>query len=178
MSRSRSIPRPKTLFLNAIIYSKNMAKHEKKFYPKFRGISQFGALKLDHDSEFKRYLRTLDGKRVEVVVKQETKDRSRQEEKFYHGVVVRMVAEAMQIQDQEAHLFLKDLFLKIEEKSPAGFRYERVLSTVELTDQSYREYWENCIKWAALPTLPEGLSVSSGLELSVPYPNEIDYSNW
>ena len=86
-----------------------------------------------------------------------------------------MVAEAMDIADQEAHELLKKLFLTIEETSPHGFRYTRILSTTELSDKAYRDYWEKCVRWAAQPTLEDGLSVNSGLELSIPMPNEVDY---
>ena len=103
----------------------------------------------------------------------------KQEEKFYHAVVVSMVSDAMGITRDNAHNFLKGLFLKIEERSKAGkYRYERILSTTELSDKAYREYWEKCIMWAAQPTGPDGLNQESGLDLYIPYPNEVDYKNW
>ena len=162
-----------------------MALKEKKIYPKFTGTAKGGRLFFDNESQFSKYLLVLDSKPLEIIVKPKHKDRSRQEEKFYHAVVVRMVAEAMGTEDQEAHDFLRGLFLTEEEsrqiETPKGhktIRYERILSTTELSDKAYREYWGKCVSWAALPTKPEGLGIDSGLELYIPMPNEVDFSNW
>lgn len=162
-----------------------MALHERKIYPKFKGTVQDGRLIFEDTRSFQNYIASLEGKVVNIIVKVWHKDRSRQEEKFYHAVVARMVAEEMGIDDQEAHNLLKSLFLAEEEskqiETPTGpklYRYKRILSTTELTDKAYREYWEKCIRWAALPTKPEGLSQDSGLELYIPLPNEVDYSDY
>lgn len=169
-----------------------MALKERKIYPKWKAIARGGRLYFENDSKFSEHLIPYEGKELEVVVKQPTKDRSRQEEKFYHAVVVRSVAMAMDAPDQEAHEFLKRLLLTVEESReveerydlkgnivPAHtVRYKRVMSTTELTDKAYREYWENCIRWAAQPTMPTGLNQSSGLGIYIPYPNEVDYENW
>jgi len=90
-----------------------------------------------------------------------------------------MIAEAMEITHDEAHNFLRSMFLKVEERSGDGkYRYERIMSTTELNDKAYREYWQKCVRWAALPTDPNGLGPDSGLELYIPEPNEIDYESW
>lgn len=151
---------------------------EKKIYPKFRAVASGGKLYLDEESQFSQYLLTLGNKPLSVVVKPATKERSRQEEKYYHAVVVRMVAEAMDLQDQEAHEFLKSLFLRTEEQTKSGLRYERIKSTTELNDLDYRVYWQKCVYWASLPTNPSGLSVGSGLELYIPEPNAVDYESY
>ena len=151
---------------------------EKKFYPVFKAKAVGARLYFEDAEKLRDYLFTLADKRLDVVIKKEVKHRSRQEEKYYHGVVVAMVAEAMGIDNQMAHEFLKSLFLRVEEKTAGGFRMERILSTVELSDASYREYWTKCQRWASLPTLPEGLGADSGLELYIPAPNEIDYENY
>lgn len=153
-----------------------MSLKERKFYPKFTGKVERGKLYFQNREMFDRYLIPLEGKDIEIIVKPKSKHRSRQEEKFYHAVVVRMVADAMELMDEEAHQFLKSLFLRQEECSVTGFRYERILSTTELEAKAYREYWEQCIRWAALPTDDEGLSQTSGLGLYIPYPNEVDYT--
>ena len=152
-----------------------MSLKEHKIYPKWKIKIIDGKVVFQNRESFDKHLIPYEGKDMELIVKHVVKDRSRQEEKFYHAVVVRMVAEAMDIADQEAHEFLKKLFLTVEEMSPTGFRYTRVMSTTELSDKAYREYWEKCIKWAALPPAEDGLSVESGIELYIPYPNEVDY---
>jgi len=156
-----------------------MALKERKIYPKWKAIARGGRLYFDREGDFSSHLIPLDGKTLQVIVKPYSKSRSRQEEKFYHAVVVRMVAEAMSITDQEAHEFMKSLFLATEERVASGkFRYTRILSTTELNDKAYRDYWDKCIRWAALPTNASGLDQSSGLALYVPYPNEVDYKDY
>jgi len=156
-----------------------MALKERKIYPKWNATAYGGRLLIEDEGKFADHLVPLDGKELHVIVKLRSKSRSRQEEKFYHAVVVRLVAEAMSTTDQEAHELMRSLMLKQEERSADGkFRYDRILSTTELNDRAYREYWEACIRWAALPTNPSGLSQDSGLELFIPMPGEVEIENW
>ena len=147
---------------------------ENRIYPKWHVSIIDGKVVFKDRENFDRHLIPYEGKAMHLIVKDVHKERSRQEEKYYHAVVVRMVAGAMDIPDQEAHALLKGLFLRVEEKGKYG-RYERTMSTTELSDRAYREYWEKCVKWAALPTEPEGLGPSSGLSLYIPAPNEVSY---
>ena len=152
---------------------------ERKFYPIFKATATGGRLYFENDGDLAKYLlQFIPGKTLDITIKPEMAHRSRQEEKFYHAVVVRLIAEAMSIGDQEAHEFLKGLFLKTEERTPGGHRFERVLSTTELTDTAYREYWQKCQRWAGLATNPAGLSEDSGLELFIPDPNSVDYESY
>lgn len=151
---------------------------EKKFYPKWNVVVKKGKIVFEDREGFDVHLIPLEGKEMHIILKDRTTDRSRQEEKYYHAVVVRMIAEEMCVTEQETHEFLKKMFLTVEEKSNNGYRYERVQSTTELTDKSYREYWKKCQRWAALPTGDEGLGPDSGLNLYIPDPNEVDYSTF
>lgn len=151
---------------------------EKKIYPKFKAVAKGGRLYLEDEAQFSEYLVMLEGKNLHVIAKPATKDRSRQEEKYYHAVVVNLIAQAMDIMPQEAHDFLKRMFLLTEERTTSGIRYERVQSTTELSDTAYREYWTKCVNWAALPTSGSGLGHDSGLNLYIPMPNEVDYSSY
>lgn len=151
---------------------------EARFWPQWPvKISDDGMFIFSNPDQWEKFKIPYYGKEMTLVLKARTKDRSRQEEKFYYGVVVRMVAEEMDIGRQEAHQWLAKLFLTVEEVTRTGLRYKRVLSTTELGDKAYREYWERCIKWAALPTSDEGLGESSGLGLYIPMPNEVDYTD-
>lgn len=152
-----------------------MSLKEKKIYPAWDVTITGGKVVFDDREGFDRYLIAFEGKKKKLIIKDVSKDRSRQEEKFYHAVVVRYVAEAMDISDQEAHEFLKKMFLSIEERSPAGFRYMRVMSTTELSDKAYSDYWKRIQRWAVLPTLDDGLGPESGLGLYIPDPNEVEY---
>lgn len=139
-----------------------------------------GEVILKDQEAFDKHLVPFEGKEnLQLVLKRKVKARSRREEKFYHAVPVKMVAEAMDITREEAHEFLKHLLLRTEERilreDGTALRYERTMSTTELGDKAYREYWEDVIRWASLPTDYDGLSRTSGLSLYIPMPNEVDW---
>jgi hypothetical protein len=156
-----------------------MALKEKEFYVKHHiEIDENGVIRFEDKEKWEQNKANFAGKKADLILKKQIKDRSRQEEKYFHGVVCKMVAEEMGIAPQEAKEFLKELFLKEELTSPEGFRYERTMSTTELSDDRYRKFvFEECVRWAALPTGDDGLDVSSGLNIYIPEPNEIDYEN-
>lgn len=115
-----------------------------------------------------------------IIVKPYRKSRSRQEEKYYHAVTKMMVAEAMSIAPDEAHEFLCNLLLRVEESAEVNgktIRFHRVRSTTELDDKQYREFWVSANQWASLPTLEEGLTLNSGLGIYIPDPNEADWED-
>lgn len=136
---------------------------------------------LDREA-FDRHLVPLIGmENMELIVQRASKARSRQEEKYYRGVVCQLVAETLSITRQEAHALLMGMFNTITERKtlPDGrvLRYSRVLSSTELDDKQFDEYiFQKVIPWAALPTQDEGLGPESGLDLYIPLPNEVDYS--
>lgn len=129
---------------------------------------------------FESSLLPFEGKEnLQLVLKRKIKSRSRQEEKYYHAVVVRMIAAEMELPDQEVHELLKRMFLRTEERHELEdgrvIRYERTMSTTELGDKAYREYWQQVQRWASLPTKDDGLGPDSGLGLYIPDPNEADW---
>ena len=133
----------------------------------------------DEDS-FNKHLIPLEGRdNLQLTIKRKIKGRSRQEEKYYYAVPVKFVAEAMDITREEAHEFLKNLLLREETSIMLGdgtfVRYERTMSTTELSDVRYREYWKDVIQWAALPTEDDGLHRTSGLGIYIPDPNEVEW---
>ena len=155
-----------------------MALKEKKIYPKWLVTIKNNKVVFQDRETFDRHLIPMEGKQKHLIIKDIVKERSRQEEKYYRAVVVTMVAEAMDIPAHEAHELLKKMFLSVEEKSSAGYRYTRIQSTTELSDKAYRAYWGECIKWASLPTLEDGIGPDSGLEMYIPLPNETDWENY
>ncbi len=156
--------------------------NETRIYPKWKiQVNTKGIVFQDEDG-FNEHLIPLmsDEKWYELTIKPVSKTRSRQEEKYYHAVVCRLVGQAMSITAQEAHQFMARLFLTIVERKTLAdgrvVRYERVRSTTELDDKQFDEYiFTRCVPWASLPTLETGLAVDSGLELFIPLPNEVEY---
>lgn len=153
-----------------------------RIYPKWKIqiLPMKGVVFQDEDG-FNGHLIPLESeeKFYELVIKPVTKSRSRQEEKYYHAVVCKMIAEAMSSTVQEAHEFLTKLFLTIVERKVINgkvIRIQRTRSTTELDDKQYDEYiFKDVVPWAALPTLEDGLNINSGLELFIPLPNEVEY---
>lgn len=155
----------------------------KHIYPTFKSrVSEDGKVLIEDRERFDKHARNYAGnENMAIILKPYRKPRSRQEEKYYHAVPKVMVAEAMDIEPEEAHEFLCKLFLTVEEKAVVNgkeVRYTRTKSTTELDDKQYREFWQRVIKWASLPTQDYGLDVNSGLELYIPEPNEADYEDY
>jgi hypothetical protein len=155
-----------------------MTLKEKDVWPIWEVEVHNGEVLPVRKDDWRDFLSRFDGKEMALILKRRVKSRSRQEEKYYRAVVLKYISEAMCIAPDEAHEFLKELFLTVEEVSPAGYRYTRALSTTELAHDKYDEFiFQKVIPWAATPTEDEGLSQSSGLGLYIPHPNEVDYEN-
>src|SRR5690606_13376169 len=98
-------------------------------------VNEQGKLHIERRDKLDEFLLRYTGKTLGVTIKPYRKPRSRQEEKYYHAVPKMMVAEAMDMEPEEAHHFLCTLFLKIEEMKVINgkeVRYTRVRSTTEL----------------------------------------------
>lgn len=153
---------------------------DREVYPAWDVSVIDGQIEIRDREAFETHLIPYEGRDdLQLILKKRVKSRSRQEEKYYHAVPVKFVAEAMDITREEAHEFLKDLLLRVEESTvtPGGVvvRYERTMSTTELGDKAYRDFWGEVLKWAALPTGDDGLSRTSGLGLYIPGPNEAEW---
>jgi hypothetical protein len=133
-----------------------------KITPLFFGRVKGGKLSLEKADKFREFLSTLDGKEIALSVRKAEYTRSGAENRYYWGVVVRMVADEMAILPDEAHDFLKSLFLK-EGVEVGGKRFEIVKSSADLSIADFEDYCEKCRNWAG-----------SELGIKVPLPNEID----
>jgi len=155
----------------------------KHIYPNWPAtIDSRGKIHIKEKEKFDQFTALYAGnENMSVTVKPYRKARSRQEEKYYHAVPKMMIAEAMDIEPEQAHEFLCKMFLTTEETAiVAGkkIRYNRVKSTTELDDKQYREFLTRINRWASLPTGDDGLNQDSGLSLYIPDPNEADYENY
>ena len=61
--------------------------------PVFLGQVNDGKLSLDKSEQFKQYLHTLSGKRVELTVEKLKHRRSNNQNRYYFGVVCKLIAE-------------------------------------------------------------------------------------
>lgn len=109
------------------------------------------------------YIATLDGRNVEIIVKEIERQRSNPQNAYYWGVVIKMIAEysgynATKADYERVHDTLRMMFLKRQD----GFlNKERVLSTTELNTSEFEEYLAQIRQWAAI-----------ALNLVIPLPNE------
>lgn len=154
----------------------------KHIYPVFKGeVDDKGKMTILRKKKMAEYIARYAGKTLGVTIKPYKKPRGRQEEKYYHAVPKMMVAEAMDLEPEDAHAFLCKLFLTVEEMKVINgkeVRYTRVRSSTELDSKQYSEWNRKIRMWASLPTGDHGLNQTSGLELYIPEPNEADYEDY
>lgn len=127
----------------------------------FYGIVRGGKPILENREWFLNTVAKYEGKEIVLTLRPASTIRSKAENRYYWGVVIRMVSEEMGILDEEAHDYLKSLFLKVGvEKN--GKRWEITRSTTTLSIPEFEDYVEKCREWA-----------SSELNIVVPLPNEV-----
>lgn len=107
------------------------------------------------------YLKALDNV-YKVDIKRDRKGRSNPQNRYYRGVVVKMISEETGYTPEEVHEILKTKFLsyeKVIEKTGEVFTISR--STTELNTQEFEEFLEMCRMFAA-----------QDIEIVIPLPNE------
>ncbi|HEY0140390.1 MAG TPA: hypothetical protein VGF48_05805 [Thermoanaerobaculia bacterium] len=128
------------------------------FWGKVRG----GKLYFDDRAAYDAFIAKHEGKPLVLTFRRPSDIRTNAENRYYWGVIVRMVAEEMGIIPDEAHEFLKSLFLKEGVELEGGRRFEIVRSTADLTVADFESYCEKCRQWSACE-----------LECVIPLPGEI-----
>lgn len=104
----------------------------------------------------------FEGRTIEVTVKRKRKRRSSEQNRYYWGVVVRIIsaylidfAPEQDATPQVVHQYLKERFLPLvlQEKPkmvlPTGEVVEGVYSTTKLTTVQFMDYIERVLHWAA-----------------------------
>lgn len=126
--------------------------------PIFLGQVKDGKLSLDKAGQFKDYLHTLNGKRVELTVEKLKHTRTSNQNRYYHGVVVKLIAQHTGHDPEQIHEALKMMF------SPKWHLGDKVIptSTTRLDTLEFVEYTERCRVWG-----------SEFLGLNIPLPGEV-----
>lgn len=125
--------------------------------PVFGGVITDGKLTLNRPKDFQEYVRTLTGD-VVVTVKKRGRIRSNQQNAYYWGVVVNMIAREIGDFPDEVHEAIKMKFLKVRDKPLPVARSTTSLSTGEM-----ETYLANVRLWAQIE-----------LNIIIPLPNEIE----
>lgn len=112
-----------------------------------RGCVESGKFKPDNSERFRQAFYVHEGKRVQLTIKREHRDRSHSQNKYYWAVICRDFGMDFlgYNEKEEAHEALKWHFLKDE-----NFVLPTVKSTAKLSTAEFAEYIENIQKWASI----------------------------
>lgn len=128
--------------------------------PIFIGKIENSRLVLDNPERFTQYLSTLNKKIVRVIVEKIKKPRTRKENRYYWGVVIKLLCETTGYIDNEMHDALRMLFLRDTDKKIPTLRSTTALTTIE-----FEEYLEKIRQWAM-----------EKLNCYIPLPNEVEFN--
>ena len=124
------------------------------------GTVKQGKFIADDPCAFKLSFCILEDKPVTVTVAKTSKKRSSNQNRYYWGVVAKLVAEATGYTTDEAHDALRWQFLK----KVADGMPDTVKSTKELTTAEFEDYMTEIRQWASV-----------ALSCYIPEPNEVEY---
>lgn len=114
----------------------------------------------DDRNKFHKYIQSLSGQRVEVIIRKPKTKRSDLQNNFYWGVVIELLSKELGYDQEELHEILKYKFLK---KNSALNGMEYVKSTAKLTTGEFEEYLDKIKRWSA-----------EFLNIVIPNPNEAE----
>jgi hypothetical protein len=109
-------------------------------------VDKFGKLQLVDRPRFMRELTTFAGRPVEITVRVRRGKRSDQQNAYYWGVVIALLAEHLGYQADEMHEALKFKFLREHDGEREGL--PRVRSSAALNTSEFQTYIENVVTWA------------------------------
>ncbi len=113
--------------------------------PVFCGVVKRGRVELDNPERYLVHLSSLEGKRVELTIASERRNRSLNANAYYWGVVVEILAEHFGYSPEELHEALKWKFLKLHEDTGLV----TVRSTAKLSTKEFGDYIDSVVRWAA-----------------------------
>jgi hypothetical protein len=115
--------------------------------PIFRGKVEKGKLLLDDPSRYLVRIASLEGKKIELTLKKSQETRSLQSNRYYWGVVVKVLADHCGYDSDEMHEALKFKFLSDKCMDDKGL--VRIGSTASLTVDEFIQYTNKVVMWAA-----------------------------
>jgi len=129
--------------------------------PKFKGCVKNGSFIPDNIVRYKQRLLELEGKQVNMSLVRYRDNRSNNQNKYYWGVIIPMIANHcgyMRDDYESLSDVLKRKFLGTKGK------LEIAVSSASLNTKEFEEYMSNVRNWASIE-----------LSLYLPLPNECDY---
>jgi hypothetical protein len=133
----------------------------------FSGIVTNGKLPREVSERIASTIRRMEGKRLLIVIKEQKRQRSNKQNRYYFGVIVMMVTEMFReagnyVGAEEVHDFLKEHVGNLRQiiVTPDGEVLKILGSTTKLSTQEFEVYMEKVRAWAA------------GFGLIIPLPHE------
>jgi hypothetical protein len=124
----------------------------------FRASVKQNKVHLQDVDKYNDYLKGLEGKDVEVIVRKPEYKRSNKQNKYYWSVIVKILSDELGYEREEMHEVLKYQFLKMHKK---GFDFVR--STSSLNTIEMEKYHEDIRRWSAQEQ-----------NIMIPEPNEVE----
>jgi trans-2-enoyl-CoA reductase len=131
----------------------------------FDGTIKDGKLLLDKGPKFREYLSTLNGKRIQLTVEKLKNSRTISQNRYYFGVVVKLIAQHTGHDPEQIHEALKQMFSPkwyMDPRPPTRETMAIPTSTTRLDTIEFVEYTEKCRMWA-----------NEFLGLQIPLPGEV-----
>ena len=129
-----------------------------KLIPKFQGTIKAGKLTLNNKQQFELFVGSLNGKKVEIVVRPVRKSRTIQQNRYYFGVVLKVISDHTGHDPEDLHNHFKYHFLKKRIGKLTTF-----YSTTELDKLQFGEYLDKIIRFAG-----------ERLDITIPSPEDAD----
>lgn len=130
--------------------------------PKFTAIRKGDRVKVLDEQRFRNYVSGLP-EHLELVLFPLRKGRSYVQNRYYWGVVLKIISDETDNSVYDMHEYLKTLFLK-KWIIVKGQEVETVRSTTALNTKEFEEYLEQCRQWASME-----------LGIFIPLPNDAEY---
>ena len=115
---------------------------------KFSARQENGNLIIQDAYRFKKYMAMFGTKQIDVIVKEHHEDRTNPQERYYRGVIVRMISEKTGQPVPDVHKALKRMFLTKTIELIPGQPVEVVGSTRDLDTVEMNDFMRQCREWA------------------------------
>lgn len=125
----------------------------------FKGKVEKGKVVLLDEQSYNLLVWSLNKKEIELTIGKPQRKRSNQENRYYWGVVIKILSEYTGYEETEMHDALRLQFLLDREGKLPTLRSTTALTTIE-----FEKYMSDIREWASIT-----------LSCYVPEPNEVDY---
>lgn len=113
---------------------------------------------------FNQELVRYEGKEATLIIKPLRKSRSDNQNRYYYGVVIKILSEELGFLPDEMHEVLKQKFLTSETIKIGSEEFVIVKSTASLNTVEFEDYLSQIRSWASME-----------LNTLIPLPNDVEY---